>query len=203
MRATTIALVALALTTTACGDGLPEIDSSAARVALDATTAGDEPTACPVAASETLIDQAFALVDDDASRNALEQGEASVLIRTIGASDVLVCGRSADDSLTVGLAIGPGDETIEGHIARLSEPGVTAEVDVTERREHRGGRVARLCLRRGNAPSLDLCEVVWVDGAVFVSAFAGGPDATEVGLAPVEERFIALVQLVLDDFADN
>jgi len=203
MRATTIALVALTLTATACGDGLPEIDSSAARVALDATTAGAEPVTCPVSDSETLIDQAFALVDDESSRTALEQGEAAVLIRTIGASDVLVCRRSADDSLAVGLAVGPGDPTIDGHIARISEPGVTAEVDVIERREHRGGRVARLCLVHEADPSLDLCEVVWADDDVFVSAFVEGSDASGVRLAAVEERFIPLVQLVLDDLADS
>lgn len=207
-RGTTIALVALTLTASACNGGLPDIDSTPARAALDDATgdAADEATTCPIADSASLIEQAFSLVDDESSRAALEEGEPYTTVRTIGTTDVVECGRSAGDPLAVGIAIGPGDPSIDDHITRISEPGPVAEddveVDVIERAEHRGGRVARLCLEHEDDPSLDLCEVVWTDDSVFVSAFARGGDATDVALAAVEERFVPVVQLVLEAFAE-
>ncbi len=207
MRRTAIALTAVALTATGCGDGLPDIDTEPAREALDATidaaASGSDKALedCPIRDVDLLIDQAFELVDDESTRNALDSDENDASLRTIGSFPVVFCGRSADPELAIGLTVGRGDASIDAHIERLTEPGIDAETDLTKRAEHRGGQVARLCLAYSGEPSLDVCEVVWTDTNVFVAAFAGSSAAADVDLQAVEERFLPIVQLVLEGIA--
>lgn len=204
MRRTALALTVAALTATGCGDGLPDIDTAPAREALDATIAtavpgpGNALEACPIRGVDLLIDQTFELVDDESTRDALDSDDTYALVRTIGSSPVVLCGRSADPGLAIGLAIGRGEASIDAHIERLTEPGIDPEIDLTERAEYRNGQVARVCLVYSGEPSLDVCEVVWTDRNVFVAAFAGSSAASDVDLQAVEERFLPIVQLVLE-----
>jgi hypothetical protein len=209
VRRTAITLAIVALTATACGSGLPDIDTTPALEALDAANdaaalgPGGALETCPIRDVDVLIDQAFRLVDDESTRDALDSDETDTVLRTIGSSPVILCGRSADSELAIGISIGRGDASIDAHVERLTEPEIDPEVDLTVRADYRGGQVARFCLLYSGEPSLDVCEVVWTDTNVSVATFAGSSAASDVDLSAVEERFIPIVQLVLDSISDD
>lgn len=209
MRRTAIVLALVALTASGCTDVLPDIDTGPPLEALDATTDGvsDGPTealeTCPIRDVDVLIDQAFDLIDDQSEPDTPDSDGTYALVRTVGPTPIVLCGRSAGPQLTVGLAMGRGEVSAEAHVERLTEPGIDPEVDVTERSDYRNGQVSRLCLAYSGEPSLDVCEVVWTDTNVFVAAFAGGSAATEVDLRAVEERFLPIVQLVLEGISND
>lgn len=208
MRRTALVLTVVALTATGCGDGLPDIDTAPAREALDAqidaAVGGDDDLgACPILGADVLIDQAFELVDDESTRAALDSNETDALLRTIGPSPVVFCERSADPELAVGIGVGRGDDSVDAHIGRMTEPGIDPEVDLSVRRDYRGGQVARFCLTYGGEPSLDVCEVVWTDTNVFVAALARSSSASDVDLQAVEERFLPIVQLLLEGISND
>ncbi len=201
---------AVALITVGCtDDGVPDLETAPAiaqlRSTFDVNGTGADLDGCPIDDFENLLDDAFALVDDQIIRDALLGSTQTSTFETASTpSEALACELFTADGAGVGFYLLDAPDDIvafSNEFAGAIEDGVAVEgvtVDVDESRLFRGGRLHRVCVSNDGAPEFDYCEVDWLDDNLMVGVFALGEGATSIDLNGLEERYQYVLPTIVD-----
>jgi hypothetical protein len=199
-----LGLSAAFLATGCLEDGLPDLDTAPVadgiRSNLDSANDDDTFTRCPVDDFRRLLEDSFALLDDEVVRESLVGDVVTERVETASSpAEAIACGLTTDtgSASTFLFLEAPADvTTFSNDFTEL--PLGAATVDVDESRLFRGGQFYRVCMVADAAPRVEYCQVNWLDDNVMLGVMAAGVGAGQIDVNALQERFQYVLPTIVD-----
>lgn len=199
----------LVLATGCTEDGVPDLDTAPAADGIKSALASTQPNGdfdeCPVDDFESLLDDSFALLDDELVRRSLLAESQTGRFETGSTpAQAITCAQRTDSGDAVGFSAleAPADIFAFSNES-IGLPPEAVTVEVRESRLFRGGQFFKVCVEVKGAPEVEYCQVDWLDENVMVSAFAFGSGAFDLDVNGLQERFQYILPTIIDRLSDN